>query len=99
MVGGGGRCGLGDDRAVINNRLHQTLCNLAFDLKKKKKKCRLGRRRKRSFNFSPTAEQPVHDLLISQHKLVELFDYPYIVFESKVYRKRNIKESLEGKVS
>jgi hypothetical protein len=34
MVGGGG-CGLGDDRAVINNRLHQTLCNFAFDLKKK----------------------------------------------------------------
>jgi hypothetical protein len=37
--------------------------------------------------------------VISQHKLVELFDFPYIVFESKVYRKRNIKESLEGKVS
>lgn len=37
--------------------------------------------------------------VISQHKLVELFDSPYIVFESKVYRKRNIKESLEGKVS
>ncbi len=31
MVGGG--CGLGDGRAVINNRLHQTLCNFALDLK------------------------------------------------------------------
>jgi hypothetical protein len=59
MVGGGG-CGLGDDRAVINNRLHQTLCNFAFDLKKKKI-FGLGRRRSRSFNFSPTAEQPVRD--------------------------------------